>query len=112
MLLTSVAFDIIKLCDFCYEENSIEGQSPLVTFSLSQSRGNSPDQVPEPCLHVECRIATSSLGVIVQLIIESHDNHFCIIATMSTKQLSQSEIWDDSALVDSWNEALEEYKVC
>ena len=24
---------------------------------------------------------------------------------------SQAEIWDDSALVNSWNEALEEYKV-
>jgi hypothetical protein len=27
------------------------------------------------------------------------------------KQLSQAEIWDDSALLDSWNEALAEYKV-
>ena len=27
------------------------------------------------------------------------------------KDLSQAEIWDDSALVDSWNEALEEYNV-
>jgi hypothetical protein len=26
-------------------------------------------------------------------------------------QLTHDEIWDDSALVDSWNEALEEYKV-
>ena len=25
--------------------------------------------------------------------------------------MSYAEIWDDSALVDSWNEALEEYKV-
>jgi hypothetical protein len=25
--------------------------------------------------------------------------------------MSHGEIWDDSALVDSWNEALEEYKV-
>jgi hypothetical protein len=25
--------------------------------------------------------------------------------------MSHAEIWDDSALVDSWNEALEEYKV-
>lgn len=32
-------------------------------------------------------------------------------AAMTAKQLSQSEIWDDSALVDSWNEALAEYKV-
>lgn len=24
---------------------------------------------------------------------------------------SHDEIWDDSALVDSWNQALEEYKV-
>lgn len=24
---------------------------------------------------------------------------------------SHAEIWDDSALVDSWNEALDEYKV-
>jgi hypothetical protein len=24
---------------------------------------------------------------------------------------SHAEIWDDSALVDSWNDALEEYKV-
>ncbi|KAI9155393.1 Survival motor neuron-like protein 1 [Paramyrothecium foliicola] len=27
-----------------------------------------------------------------------------------SNQLSHDEIWDDSALVDSWNEALEEYK--
>lgn len=30
---------------------------------------------------------------------------------MTNKQLSENEIWDDSALVHSWNEALEEYKV-
>lgn len=24
---------------------------------------------------------------------------------------SQAEIWDDSALIESWNDALEEYKV-
>ncbi|KAM0352939.1 hypothetical protein ACHAPU_001823 [Fusarium lateritium] len=31
---------------------------------------------------------------------------------MSTKRqnLSQEEIWDDSSLIDSWNEALNEYK--
>ncbi len=28
------------------------------------------------------------------------------------KQLSQAEVWDDSALVQSWNDALDEYKVC
>ena len=28
------------------------------------------------------------------------------------KQLSQAEIWDDSALVKSWDDALQEYKVC
>ncbi len=27
------------------------------------------------------------------------------------KQLSHAEIWDDSALVQSWDEALAEYKV-
>ncbi|GAO18464.1 hypothetical protein UVI_02042220 [Ustilaginoidea virens] len=26
-------------------------------------------------------------------------------------ELSQEEIWDDSALIDSWNEALAEYKI-
>lgn len=26
-------------------------------------------------------------------------------------ELSQEEVWDDSALIDSWNEALAEYKV-
>jgi hypothetical protein len=32
---------------------------------------------------------------------------------MSEKKngVSHEEIWDDSALIDSWNEALEEYKV-
>jgi hypothetical protein len=29
----------------------------------------------------------------------------------SNKTHSHEEIWDDSALVDSWNDALEEYKV-
>ena len=28
------------------------------------------------------------------------------------KELSQAEVWDDSALLRSWDEALEEYKVC
>jgi len=28
----------------------------------------------------------------------------------SNKNVSHAEIWDDSALVDSWNDALEEYK--
>ena len=27
------------------------------------------------------------------------------------RQLSQAEIWDDSALLQSWEEALDEYKV-
>ena len=27
------------------------------------------------------------------------------------KEVSHAEIWDDSMLVDSWNDALEEYKV-
>ena len=27
------------------------------------------------------------------------------------KSLSQAQIWDDSALLQSWDEALEEYKV-
>ncbi|GAB7355038.1 hypothetical protein MBLNU459_g5638t1 [Dothideomycetes sp. NU459] len=29
---------------------------------------------------------------------------------MSANELSHNEIWDDSALVQSWNEALDEYK--
>jgi hypothetical protein len=29
----------------------------------------------------------------------------------SNRNNSHEEIWDDSALVDSWNDALEEYKV-
>lgn len=27
-------------------------------------------------------------------------------------ELSHEDVWDDSALIKSWNEALEEYKVC
>ena len=30
---------------------------------------------------------------------------------MDSEAATHEEIWDDSALVDSWNEALEEYKV-
>lgn len=26
--------------------------------------------------------------------------------------LSHEEMWDDSELIDSWNQALDEYKVC
>lgn len=26
--------------------------------------------------------------------------------------LNDAEVWDDSVLIESWNEALEEYKVC
>jgi hypothetical protein len=35
-------------------------------------------------------------------------------STMGPKQrdLTHEEIWDDSVLVDSWNDALKEYKVC
>lgn len=33
------------------------------------------------------------------------------MATKGQQGLTHDEIWDDSALVDSWNEALEEYKV-
>lgn len=29
----------------------------------------------------------------------------------AAKALTQEEIWDDSALVQSWDEAVEEYKV-
>ncbi|KAL1302855.1 hypothetical protein AAFC00_003186 [Neodothiora populina] len=29
---------------------------------------------------------------------------------MAAEQPSHNEVWDDSALIDSWNEALEEYK--
>lgn len=28
----------------------------------------------------------------------------------SNKELTHDEVWDDSALIDSWNEALNEYK--
>lgn len=34
----------------------------------------------------------------------------CIIG-MEQVELSHEEVWDDSALIDSWNEALAEYKV-
>ena len=27
------------------------------------------------------------------------------------QELSHDDVWDDSMLIDSWNEALEEYKV-
>src|SRR5690242_9102382 len=30
----------------------------------------------------------------------------------NSKALSHDEIWDDSALVESWDQALQEYKVC
>ena len=30
---------------------------------------------------------------------------------MAEQELSQAQVWDDSELVDSWNEAFEEYKV-
>jgi hypothetical protein len=30
----------------------------------------------------------------------------------ASRALTQEEIWDDSALVQSWDEAVEEYKVC
>ena len=30
---------------------------------------------------------------------------------MADGELSHAQVWDDSELVDSWNEALEEYKV-
>lgn len=33
------------------------------------------------------------------------------IESCRSPKMSQAEIWDDSSLVNSWNEALEEYKV-
>lgn len=32
--------------------------------------------------------------------------------TQGSININDDGMWDDSALVDSWNEALEEYKVC
>lgn len=32
-------------------------------------------------------------------------------ATENAKQLTHEEVWDDSALIESWDEALAEYKV-
>ena len=29
-----------------------------------------------------------------------------------SRELTHDEIWDDSALIDAWNAATEEYKVC
>jgi hypothetical protein len=34
-----------------------------------------------------------------------------LFAVMSAKKSHENDIWDDSALVESWNEALEEYEV-
>lgn len=31
---------------------------------------------------------------------------------VKNKELTQEEIWDDSALIQSWDDAVEEYKVC
>lgn len=31
---------------------------------------------------------------------------------MAEQAASQAEVWDDTALLDSWNETFEEYKVC
>ena len=33
------------------------------------------------------------------------------VPNMAEEDLSHAEVWDDSALVKSWNEAFEEYKV-
>lgn len=41
---------------------------------------------------------------------KTSDQHHQTMAS-SNRNNSHEEIWDDSALVDSWNDALEEYKV-
>lgn len=46
---------------------------------------------------------STSLGIGVNPVDSTKDSNL---------KMSHNEIWDDSALVDSWNEALEEYKVC
>jgi hypothetical protein len=33
-------------------------------------------------------------------------------SSKNSAELSQAEIWDDSALIRSWNEAVAEYEVC
>jgi hypothetical protein len=33
-------------------------------------------------------------------------------SSKNSAELSQAEIWDDSALIRSWNDAVAEYEVC
>ena len=49
---------------------------------------------------------SASLGVFILLTVDP-------VTEMGKKRkvLSQEEIWDDSALIQSWDEALAEYKV-
>ena len=46
------------------------------------------------------------------VVLRQNITHFKDLDMGKRKELSQAEIWDDSALLRSWDDALEEYKVC
>lgn len=94
-------------------------QAHLVTFSLctdAKAGGNcprSPTKSRSLQSHVHRPPPLPVLASLFRLLLYGSAVSFlCHFVAMATQQLSQSEIWDDSALVDSWNEAVEEYKVC
>lgn len=77
-------------------------------------------------LHSEAKVATNQAKPAINLHMQSpHSRDACnqsesskkVLANqtqmmrMADQNLSHEEVWDDSALIDSWNEAFEEYKV-
>src|SRR2546429_9099651 len=56
------------------------------------------------------RIYTEAVGALTN-IGKFGNSHPPYSNMASSKILSHEEIWDDSMLIDSWNQALEEYKV-
>ena len=72
--------------------------------ALRETKGNIGDQLSRPAI----RLAPHYLSF---RIIPFRNSATGNIMAPVEQNLSHEEIWDDSALVHSWNDALDEYKV-
>lgn len=61
------------------------------------------------------KLSNPRLDIPLDISFHSHrdgkQDQFALTMGKKRKELSQAEIWDDTALVQSWEDALDEYKV-
>jgi hypothetical protein len=70
-------------------------------FSLTCIQGGESPQAGQTTNHARLESTSALRGLWAAMGKSKHD-----------QSLTHEEIWDDSALVQSWDEAVEEYKVC